>query len=91
MLRTNAPEVLAIRYDWRDTSLVTLHNFSSAKQKVRVKVDRPNDGVLVDVFDNQHSKAHNDGAHRIDLDGYAMALVPRRQRRQCPGSLDCST
>ena len=30
----------------------------------------PNDGVLVDVFDNEHSKAHSDGAHRIDLEGY---------------------
>ena len=34
-------EVLAMRYDWRNTSLVTLHNFSSAKQKVRVKVGTP--------------------------------------------------
>ena len=29
VLRTNVPEVLAMRYDWRDTSLVTVHNFSS--------------------------------------------------------------
>jgi maltose alpha-D-glucosyltransferase/alpha-amylase len=32
VLRTSAPEVLAIRYDWRDTSLLTLHNFSSGEQ-----------------------------------------------------------
>ena len=38
VLRTNVPEVLAMRYDWRNTSLVTLHNFSSAKQTVRVKI-----------------------------------------------------
>ncbi len=30
-----------------------------------------NDGMLVDVFDDQHSKAHSDGAHRIDLERYA--------------------
>jgi maltose alpha-D-glucosyltransferase / alpha-amylase len=71
VLRTNVPEVLAIRYDWRDTCLLTLHNFSNAKQRVRVKVGTPRDGLLVDVFDNHHSKAHNDGAHRLDLDGLA--------------------
>ena len=71
VLRTSAPEVLAIRYDWRDTSLLTLHNFSSAKQTVKVKVDRPNDALLVEVFNGRHSKKQNDGAHRIELDGYA--------------------
>jgi len=67
VLRTNVPEVLAIRYDWRDTSLLTLHNFGTGQRRVRVKVDVKNDGLLVDVFDNQQSKAHSDGAHRIDL------------------------
>ncbi len=65
------PEVLAIRYDWRNTSLVTLHNFSSAKQKIRVKVGRPHDDLLVEVFDDRHSKAQNDGGHHIEMDGYA--------------------
>jgi hypothetical protein len=29
--------------------------------------------VLVNVFDNQQSKAHSDGAHRIDLGPYDWA------------------
>jgi maltose alpha-D-glucosyltransferase/alpha-amylase len=71
VLRSNAPEVLAIRYDWRNTSLVTLHNFSDRRQKVRLKVGAPRDQVLVEVFDDRHARAHNDGMHRIDLDAYA--------------------
>ena len=71
VLRTSAPEVLALRYDWRETSLVTLHNFSGTKQTVRVKIDCPRDELLVEVFDGHHSKTHNDGAHRFPLDGYA--------------------
>jgi maltose alpha-D-glucosyltransferase/alpha-amylase len=71
VLRTSAPEVLAIRYDWRDTSLLTLHNFSSGEQTVKCKVDRPNDALLVEVFGGHHSKRQNDGVHRIELDGYA--------------------
>jgi maltose alpha-D-glucosyltransferase/alpha-amylase len=73
VLRTNVPEVLAVRYDWRGTSLLTLHNFASSKRRVRVKVDTPRDGVLFSVFDDAQSEAHSDGAHRIDLDGYGWA------------------
>ena len=71
ILRTNVPQVLAIRYDWRNTSLMTLHNFSGAKHTVKVKLDCAHDGLLVEVFDGHHSKAQNDGLHRVVMDGYA--------------------
>jgi maltose alpha-D-glucosyltransferase/alpha-amylase len=71
VLRTNVTEVLALRYDWRDTSLLTLHNFSGQTQKVTLKVGARRDDVLVEVFDGRHSRAHADGAHRIELDGHA--------------------
>jgi maltose alpha-D-glucosyltransferase/alpha-amylase len=63
--------VLALLYDWRDTSLVTLHNFSNRAQNVRFTVGRRNDGLLVEVFDSHHSRAHTDGAHRVRLEAYA--------------------
>jgi maltose alpha-D-glucosyltransferase/alpha-amylase len=71
ILRTNVPEVLGIRYDWRDTSLVTLHNFSSRRQQVKLKVGGKRDHLLVEVFDGHRSQAHNDGVHRIRMDEYA--------------------
>jgi maltose alpha-D-glucosyltransferase / alpha-amylase len=71
VLRTNVPEVLAIRYDWRNTSLLTLHNFGTGTAKVRFKVGCEQDDVLVEVFDGRHSRRQNDGTHRISLDGYA--------------------
>jgi len=71
ILRTNAPSVLVMRYDWRDTSLVTVHNFSSSKQLVKVKVDSARDGLLVEVFDGHHSKRYNDGMHHIAMEGHA--------------------
>jgi maltose alpha-D-glucosyltransferase / alpha-amylase len=70
VLRTNVPEVLALRYDWRDTSLITLHNFSTAKQRIKLKPGCANGNVLVELFDGHHSQAHNDGMHRIALPGY---------------------
>ena len=43
--------------------------------------DCPRDELLVEVFDGRHSKAHNDGAHHIELDGLRLALVSCRRRR----------
>ena len=71
VLRTTAAPVLALRYDWRDTSLFTLHNFSSSQQKLKVQVGCARDAMLVDVFDDRHSQAHADGAHRVTLEPYA--------------------
>ena len=60
VLRTNAPSVLALRYDWRDTALMTLHNFSDSDVKVQLKVGCSRDDVLVELFDGRHSRLRND-------------------------------
>jgi maltose alpha-D-glucosyltransferase/alpha-amylase len=70
VLRTSAPEVLAIRYDWRDTSLLTLHNLSDRSRRVRLRVGGKRDDVLVELFDGHDSRVENDGTHRIPIDGY---------------------
>jgi maltose alpha-D-glucosyltransferase/alpha-amylase len=70
VLRTNVPEVLALRYDWRHTSLLTIHNFGNARVKPRIVPGCANGDLLVDVFDGNHSRAHNDHAHRIGLGPY---------------------
>ena len=58
VLRTNAPEVLAMRYDWRDTSLVTLHNFSSAQAEGAAEGRLPaRRACSSSVFDGRHSRA----------------------------------
>ena len=51
--------------------MLTLHNFSDGTRKVRLKVGRDHDDVLVDVFDGRHSRRQNDGTHRITLEPYA--------------------
>jgi maltose alpha-D-glucosyltransferase/alpha-amylase len=70
VLRTNAPEVLVMRHDWRDTSLVTLHNFSNRTQTVKLKVGCDHDDLLAEVFDEHHSRVRNDGTHHIRLKEY---------------------
>jgi maltose alpha-D-glucosyltransferase/alpha-amylase len=71
VLRTNVPEVLALRYDWRGTSLVTVHNFSDRRQKVVLKLEGDRSGFLYEIFDGRHSRVQNDGAHHVDLDALA--------------------
>jgi maltose alpha-D-glucosyltransferase/alpha-amylase len=70
VLRTNASEVLVMRYDWRNTSMLTLHNFSDREQRVSCCVDRPRGEILVDVFDASHSRADQSGTHTIALPPY---------------------
>lgn len=70
IVRTNARDVLVLRYDWRDTTLVTLHNFSDAARRVHLNVDSPRGGLLVDVFAQRESRADASGEHRIELGPY---------------------
>ena len=37
-VRTNNPKVLAMRYDWRNNSVVCLHNLSGEPKEVRFTV-----------------------------------------------------
>jgi maltose alpha-D-glucosyltransferase/alpha-amylase len=67
---TSAPAVLAIRYDWREASMLTLHNFSNRKTRVVLDVPVPRGDLLVDVFADNHSDG-KDRRHEIDLEPYA--------------------
>jgi maltose alpha-D-glucosyltransferase / alpha-amylase len=69
VLRLDVPEVLAIRYDFRGVSMLTLHNFSSRRQSLAVDPRTDNSGLLVDVFDNNHSRSEN-GMHEVTLPPY---------------------
>ncbi|HJZ77110.1 MAG TPA: alpha-amylase family glycosyl hydrolase, partial [Vicinamibacterales bacterium] len=71
VMSTSAPEVLAIRYDWRGTSLVTLHNFSDRRAVAKFDLKVARDDVLVDVFNANGDSRGRDGRHEIDLEPYA--------------------
>jgi maltose alpha-D-glucosyltransferase/alpha-amylase len=70
VLRPTDPRVLAMRYDWRGTSIVTLHNFAAHAVKVKFKVGVARDELMVDVFADRHSRMQNDGMHSIPLEPY---------------------
>jgi maltose alpha-D-glucosyltransferase / alpha-amylase len=69
VLRTEAPDVLVLRYDFRGVSMVTVHNFASRRQTVAVDPRTEGANLLVDVFDDNHSRSEN-GTHRLTLGPY---------------------
>jgi maltose alpha-D-glucosyltransferase/alpha-amylase len=68
ILDTREPAVLAIRYDWRGTSVVTIHNFSESPQKVTVDLDCPTGEVMVDMFGRERLQARKGCEHELALD-----------------------
>lgn len=72
VLRVATPEVLAMRYDWRNNSVVALHNLSAEPREIRVDVglDGENGDRLVNLLSPEHSVADESGKHCILLEAY---------------------
>jgi maltose alpha-D-glucosyltransferase/alpha-amylase len=72
ILRTGTPEVLAIRYDWRNNSVVALHNMSAIPREIRLDVGLEGESGqrLVNLLSTDHSNADGSGKHRILIEAY---------------------
>ena len=66
ILPTGSPHVLAMRYDWRNDSVVTVHNFSGEPQDIVLSMGER----LVDLRAQHTSEADGRGKHRLPLDAY---------------------
>ena len=71
VMSTSASEVLAIRYDWRETSLVTLHNFADRQVKSAFDLKGRGADFMVDVFNANADSHGRNGRHEITLEPYA--------------------
>jgi maltose alpha-D-glucosyltransferase / alpha-amylase len=70
MLNARDPAVLAIRYDWRDNSVLFIHNLASTPREISFSVGVPGNELLVNLLSEDHSKAGSNGAHRLILEPY---------------------
>ena len=72
VLPMRSPAVLALRYDWRNNSVVFLHNLSDSPREVSFStgVRGPEGRVLVNLLSDNHSYAAKDGKHRLLLEAY---------------------
>jgi maltose alpha-D-glucosyltransferase/alpha-amylase len=71
-ISARAAEVLIMRYDWRNNSVVIVHNLSSVPREVSFMVTIGNDEActLVNLLSDNHSQAEEDHKHRILLEPY---------------------
>jgi maltose alpha-D-glucosyltransferase/alpha-amylase len=72
VLPVRSPAVLAIRYEWRNNSVVFLHNLSDTPREVTFAsgVRGPEGRVLVNLLSDNHSHAARDGKHHLLLEAY---------------------
>jgi maltose alpha-D-glucosyltransferase/alpha-amylase len=72
VLRTGDPAVLALRYDWRNNSVVVLHNLSGEPREVwlRVGLEGEDGKRLMNLLSSEHSTADATGKHCILLEAY---------------------
>jgi len=69
---TRDPAVFAIRYDWRNNSVLFLHNLSGVPREVsfEVGVSGRTGDLLVNLLSEDHSRANEGGKHRVLLEAY---------------------
>ncbi len=71
VLETGARDLLAMRYDWRNNSVLFAHNLSGEPREMRFEtgVEGETQGLLVNLLADDHSRAA-DGVHRLQLEPY---------------------
>ena len=64
--------VLAVRYDWRNNSVVTLHNLGAEAREVEFATGlKEDDGDrLINLLADDHSDRMPNGKHRVCLEAY---------------------
>jgi maltose alpha-D-glucosyltransferase/alpha-amylase len=71
-IATGQREVLAMRYNWRNNTVLFLHNLCSRPLEVRflLKEDAEKDCVLVNLLSNDHSQPGANDEHCVVLEPY---------------------
>lgn len=70
ILETGAPATLAMRYDWRNNSLILVHNFDEQPHDIRVKPGCEGGESLVNLLVEEQSQADQEGVHHLKLEAY---------------------
>ena len=72
IVTTGAPEVLAIRYDWRNNSVLFLHNLSPIPREVKFvpAAETKGESRLINLLSDQHSNSTDSGEHCVLLEPY---------------------
>ena len=72
VVSTGTPDVLAMRYEWRNNSVLCVHNLSAEPREVRIKLAAEDEAAcaLVNLLSDEHSNPEKGGLHRILVEAY---------------------
>ncbi len=67
-----SPDVFAIRYDWRDNSVLFVHNLSGEPREISIVpgVKGSDDSLLVNLLSHDHSRSEGGDLHRVLMEAY---------------------
>jgi maltose alpha-D-glucosyltransferase/alpha-amylase len=68
IIDAGAPNVLALRYDWRGTTLITLHNFDQGPHEARLRLPDGGVGRLSNLIAAEEIPARDGGTFEVPLD-----------------------
>jgi maltose alpha-D-glucosyltransferase/alpha-amylase len=66
------PAVFILRYDWRNNSVLFVHNLDEKPREIAFSAGLPGDGgkLLINLLAEDHSRADRRGQHRVVLEPY---------------------
>ncbi|GAB2797238.1 alpha-amylase family protein [Rhabdobacter roseus] len=70
ILDTGSPHVIALRYDYKGSSLVIVHNFSKEAKKARIKTALDKTTTVFDLLADQQQQEVKNGTLDLSLPGY---------------------
>jgi maltose alpha-D-glucosyltransferase/alpha-amylase len=72
VIETRDRAVLVLRYDWRNNSVLFVHNFDDKPHEMSFAVGLKDEsaGLLVNLLSDAHSHAGEDGKHHLLIEAY---------------------
>jgi maltose alpha-D-glucosyltransferase / alpha-amylase len=72
VLPSGTPEVLVLRYDWRNNAVLFVHNLAATRREIvlEIGVSAAEEQDLINLLSEDHSYRDDTGTHRIQLEPY---------------------
>ncbi|NVB79585.1 MAG: trehalose synthase [Kofleriaceae bacterium] len=70
VVETGHDHVFAMRYDWRNNSVLVVHNLGAAQTEIEMHLGDKLGRTLINLLGDEHSHADNKGRHHIVLESY---------------------
>nr|WKN36468.1 alpha-amylase family protein [Tunicatimonas sp. TK19036] len=71
ILKTEASDVLVMRYDWQGSTLIILHNFHEKPREVSLKLnDDDKSQTLINLLEDEKNEVAEDGTYHILMEAF---------------------